>query len=67
MNGQNCWADGEAATLFGAWGPIEQGYEPLVETLRWVGSRFKSGQPVSRACAHAECHGSSIGRLIISH
>lgn len=30
-------------TLFGAWGPIEHGYQPLVDTFRWVGSRFTGG------------------------
>ncbi len=42
----DCWADSEDATLFGAWGPIDKGYQQLTETFRWVGSRFKSGQLV---------------------
>lgn len=42
----DCWADSEDATLFGAWGPIEKGYQQVTETFRWVGSRFKSGQLV---------------------
>ena len=42
----NCWAESEDATLFGAWGPIEKGYQQLTETFRWVGSRFTSGQLV---------------------
>jgi ketosteroid isomerase-like protein len=42
----DCWAESEDATLFGAWGPIEKGYQQLTETFRWVGSRFKSGQLV---------------------
>ena len=37
------WAKSEDVTLFGAWGPIEKGYERLRETFRWVGSRFKGG------------------------
>ncbi len=28
------------ATLFGARGPIEKGYKPVTDTMRWVGSRF---------------------------
>jgi ketosteroid isomerase-like protein len=40
------WAGSEDVTLFGAWGPIEKGYERLRETFRWVGSRFKRGQLV---------------------
>lgn len=39
----DCWAESGDATLFGAWGPIEHGRERLVETFRWVGTRFKSG------------------------
>lgn len=39
----DCWADSVDATLFGAWGPIEHGRDRLVETFRWVGTRFKSG------------------------
>ena len=42
----DCWAESEEATLFGAWGPIEKGYQQLTETFRWVGNRFKSGQLV---------------------
>ena len=38
-----CWAQSGEATLFGAWGPIEKGYERLKQTFLWVGSRFKSG------------------------
>jgi uncharacterized protein (TIGR02246 family) len=30
----------EDVTLFGAWGPIEQGHEQLAATYRWVASRF---------------------------
>jgi ketosteroid isomerase-like protein len=39
----DCWADADDVTLFGAWGPIEKGHQQLVETFRWVGSRFKAG------------------------
>jgi ketosteroid isomerase-like protein len=42
----DCWADSEDATLFGAWGPIDKGYQQLTETFRWVGGRFKRGQLV---------------------
>jgi ketosteroid isomerase-like protein len=34
------WDDCPDVTLFGAWGPIERGPEPLRDTLRWVGGRF---------------------------
>ena len=37
------WAARDDVTLFGAWGPIEKGHQQLVETFRWVGSRFKAG------------------------
>lgn len=37
------WADSADATLFGAWGPIERGYQHLMKTFHWVGSRFKHG------------------------
>ena len=37
------WAPGEQPTLFGAWGPSEQGHDALVTTFRWVGSRFSDG------------------------
>ncbi len=30
----NLWADLPDVTLFGAWGPIEQGYQDLTETFR---------------------------------
>ena len=39
----DCWADTDDATLFGAWGPIEHGYQQVTETFRWVGSRFNGG------------------------
>jgi ketosteroid isomerase-like protein len=31
---------GDDATLFGAWGPIEQGHGRITETWRWVAGRF---------------------------
>ncbi len=34
------WSDSDDVTLFGAWGPIEQGHEQVTETFRWVASRF---------------------------
>ena len=40
----DCWAASDDATLFGAWGPIEKGYQRVMETFCWVGDRFKSGQ-----------------------
>jgi len=39
----DCWAASDDATLFGAWGPIEKGYQRLTETFRWVGGRFQGG------------------------
>ena len=39
----DCWAKSDDTTLFGAWGPIEQGYRHLVETFQWVGHRFTGG------------------------
>jgi ketosteroid isomerase-like protein len=40
------WVDLPEVTLFGAWGPIEQGYAQLTSTFRWVGSRFTGGDMV---------------------
>ncbi|MGH2589014.1 MAG: YybH family protein [Dehalococcoidia bacterium] len=37
------WADRADVTLFGAWGPIEQCHEQLMQTFRWVGGRFTDG------------------------
>jgi ketosteroid isomerase-like protein len=37
------WAPGEQPTLFGAWGPTEQGHEAVLRTFTWVGSRFSDG------------------------
>jgi ketosteroid isomerase-like protein len=34
------WDDSPDVTLFGAWGPIERGVDPLRETFEWVGGRF---------------------------
>jgi ketosteroid isomerase-like protein len=34
------WAASDETTLFGAWGPIEKGHEPVTDTMRWVASRF---------------------------
>ena len=39
----NVWADLPDVTLFGAWGPIEQGHQNLTDTFRWVGRRFTGG------------------------
>jgi hypothetical protein len=35
----DCWARSDDTTLFGAWGPIQKGYQHLVEIFRWVGRR----------------------------
>jgi hypothetical protein len=37
----DCWAERDDVTLFGAWGPIEQGHAAVTKTFRWVGSRFQ--------------------------
>ena len=37
------WAPGEQPTLFGAWGPTEQGHEAVLRTFTWVASRFSDG------------------------
>ena len=42
----DCWAKSGDATLFGAWGPIERGYQRLSKTFRWVASRFRRGSLV---------------------
>jgi len=38
-------AETEDATLFGAWGPIEQGSQALFDTFRWVGGRYAGDRP----------------------
>jgi ketosteroid isomerase-like protein len=40
------WAASDDITLFGAWGPIEKGYKPVTDTMRWVGSRFTGADAV---------------------
>jgi ketosteroid isomerase-like protein len=39
----DCWLNADDVTLFGAWGPMEKGHQQLMDTFRWVGSRFKAG------------------------
>lgn len=39
----SCWHRSPHTTLFGAWGPIEQGYASLASTFNWVGGRFSGG------------------------
>jgi len=39
----SCWHPLPQVTLFGAWGPIERGYNRLASTFAWVGSRFSGG------------------------
>jgi ketosteroid isomerase-like protein len=34
------WSAADDVTLFGAWGPIEQGRDRLADTFRWVVGRF---------------------------
>ena len=38
-----CWARADDVTLYGAWGPVDKGWEPICETLRWVARRFSGG------------------------
>jgi ketosteroid isomerase-like protein len=40
------WADSDDVTLFGAWGPIEKGHQRLIETFKWVGTRFSGSAMV---------------------
>ena len=51
----DCWADDPDVTLFGAWGPIERGYQALTSTFRWVGGRFTghTGGGTENAVVHA--------------
>ncbi|GAA4904709.1 ketosteroid isomerase-like protein [Actinomycetospora succinea] len=37
------WPDRGDVTLYGAWGPIEQGRAPVTRTFDWVASRFSDG------------------------
>jgi len=37
-------AERHDVTLFGAWGPIEQGHDSVADTFRWVSSRFSNGE-----------------------
>jgi ketosteroid isomerase-like protein len=37
------WADTDDVTLYGAWGPIEQGHDDVTRTFDWVASRFSDG------------------------
>jgi ketosteroid isomerase-like protein len=39
----DCFADRPDVTLFGAWGPIEQGRRALADSFRLVASRFSGG------------------------
>ncbi|MDD7942732.1 nuclear transport factor 2 family protein [Actinomycetospora lutea] len=37
------WPERDDVTLYGAWGPIEQGRADVTRTFTWVGSRFSDG------------------------
>jgi len=37
------WSRREPVSLFGVWGPCQTGWERLVRTFRWVGSRYSGG------------------------
>jgi uncharacterized protein (TIGR02246 family) len=41
------WEEADDVTLFGAWGPIEQGAGAIKRTFEWVGSRFTGGDQVA--------------------
>jgi ketosteroid isomerase-like protein len=42
------WPDAPDVTLFGAWGPIEQGHDAVTRTFDWVSGRFSEGALVPR-------------------
>lgn len=42
------WSNASDVTLFGAWGPIEQGYQQLADTFQWVASRYRPEGEVSQ-------------------
>jgi ketosteroid isomerase-like protein len=48
------WSDADDVTLFGAWGPIEQGAANVFETFRWVADRFgpEGSSPQDIAAVH---------------
>ena len=37
------WARTDDVTLYGAWGPVDQGWDTISETLQWVARRFNGG------------------------
>src|ERR671917_452530 len=37
------WEQSDDVTLYGAWGPVEQGFDALRRTFEWVASRFTGG------------------------
>jgi len=37
------WAERDDVTLYGAWGPVEQGHAAVTRTFAWVASRFSDG------------------------
>lgn len=39
----SCWAQEDDVTLYGAWGPVDKGWERICDTLRWVARRFSGG------------------------
>jgi hypothetical protein len=48
------WPDTADIALFGAWGPIEHGYQHLTDTVRWLGGCFTGGTlEVENAVVHA--------------
>ena len=40
------WADSDDITVFGGWGRIEKGHQPVTDAMRWVGSRFTGADAV---------------------
>ena len=52
------WADDPDVTLFGAWGPIEHGPQPVLGTFEWVGGRFGPGGGLTSEYTVIEMSGS---------
>jgi len=40
------WADGDDITVFGGWGRIEKGHQPVTDAVRWVARRFTGADAV---------------------
>jgi hypothetical protein len=51
---QGCWLQDEAATIFGAWGAYERGWEQVGPRLAWGAERYREGQTEFELLAHSE-------------